>query len=58
MCLQSMLSFGISNLFLIYVMIPVLKKFVIKISKKTVGVISIILALTFVLDMILYAIIH
>lgn len=48
----------ISSLFLIYVMIPVLKKFVIKISKKTVGVISIILALTFVLDMILYAIIH
>ena len=53
-----MLSFGISSLFLIYVMIPVLKKFVIKISKKTVRVISIILVLTFVLDMILYAIIH
>lgn len=56
-CLRSILFFGISSLFLIYVIIPLLKKFAIKVSEKTLGLISILLGILFFLDVILFAII-
>lgn len=55
-CLRSVLFFGISSLFLIYVMIPILKKIVYNISKKTLGIISILLAIAFFSDIIIYGI--
>lgn len=51
-CLRSVLFFGLSSLFLIYIIVP----FIEKIYNKKIEVISIILLSIFMLDMILYRI--
>ena len=56
-CLRSILFFGISSLFLIYVMIPIIKKVVKSFSENRLSILAGILGGTFLLDMILYAII-
>ena len=56
-CFRSIAFFGISSLFLIYVMVPIIKKIVNKISERKISIISIILVTTFILDIIIYAII-
>lgn len=56
-CFRSIAFFGLSSLFLIYVMIPVLKKLTNKISEKKLSIISYTLGSIFVLDMILHSII-
>ena len=55
-CLRSVLFFGISSLFLIYIIIPLLLKTSTKISEKKLSIISYFLGITFVLDMLLYSI--
>ena len=56
-CFRSIEFFGLSSLFLIYVMVPVLKKLTNKISEKKLTVFSYSLGIVFVLDMILHSII-
>ena len=56
-CFRSILFFGLSSLFLIYSLIPALRKFVKRISQTKVTIISSLLGIIFSLDMILYAII-
>ena len=56
-CLRSVLFFGFSSLFLIYVIIPYIKKIVLKISRKKLAIISITLITIFFIDIIAYAII-
>ena len=56
-CLRSILFFGISSLFLIYIMIPALKKVVCKIPKNVLGIIAVSLSIIFIVDMIIYGII-
>ena len=56
-CLRSILFFGISSLFLIYVMIPVIKKISDKLSEKQLSIISYTLGGLFILDMLVYGII-
>lgn len=55
-CLRSILFFGISSLFLIYIIIPILKKLSIKISEKKISIISYSLGILFLLDILLYGI--
>lgn len=57
-CLRSVLFFGISSLFLIYGIIPMLKKLATKITDKNLAIISITLGILFLLDMIIYGIIN
>ena len=49
-CLRSILFFGVSSLFLIYMIIPILKTISIKISEKKFTIISICLGAIFALD--------
>ena len=56
-CLRSVLFFGISSLFLVYVMVPAVKKFSEKISEKKLAIISITLGILFLTDIILYRVI-
>lgn len=56
-CLRSVLFFGLSSLFLIYAMIPILLKIKEKISEKKLIIISLVLGLMFLIDIIAYAII-
>lgn len=56
-CFRSIMFFGISSLFLIYVMIPIMKKIVKKIPEKALTLLSRSIGSIFVLDMILHAII-
>ena len=56
-CLRSILFFGISSLFLIYVMIPIIKRTVNKISESNLNIIAIILGVLFILDIILHSMI-
>ena len=56
-CLRSILLFGISSLFLIYVVIPILKKKTQNISEKKLAVVSVTLGMLFFLDVIAYMII-
>ena len=56
-CFRSILFFGLSSLFLIYVMIPIIKKLTNKISENKLTIVTTILATLFVLDMVLHAII-
>ena len=56
-CMRSVLFFGISSLFLIYGIIPILKKLANKISEKKLSIISITLGTLFLLDMIIYGLI-
>lgn len=56
-CFRSIAFFGLSSLFLIYVMIPFLKKIAKKVSENKLSIISYTLGSLFVLDMILHAII-
>ena len=53
-CLRSVLFFGISSLFLIYIIVPLLLKISTKISEKKLNIISYLLGITFLMDMILY----
>ena len=55
-CLRSILFFGISSLFLIYLIIPILKKISTKISENKLIIISTTLKLLFWIDIILYKI--
>ena len=57
-CLRSILFFGVSSLFLVYVMIPVLKKVTSKMSEKKLAIISGILGLIFLLDIVVYSIVN
>ena len=56
-CLRSILFFGVSSLFLIYIVIPMLKKIMDKVSSRKMSIISITLGTLFALDMLIYAII-
>lgn len=56
-CLRSILFFGLSSLFLVYCMVPVLKKIATKLSDKKLGFISCILWGLFIVDMITYMVI-
>lgn len=56
-CFRSILFFGISSLFLIYTIIPYVKKFAKKIDDKKLTLISMILGCLFIIDMIAYSII-
>ena len=53
-CARSILFFGISGLFLIYMIIPILKKIIAKISEKKINIVSTVLLITFVLDIVLF----
>lgn len=55
-CLRSVLFFGLSSLFLIYGIIPILKKVKVKMPEKNLAIISCILGLLFFIDMIAYMI--
>ena len=57
-CLRSILFFGISSLFLIYLIIPFLKKIALKISEKKLFCISAILGLMFFIDIIVYRVLN
>ena len=57
-CLRSILFFGVSSLFLIYIIVPILVKLSKKIPQKVVGSIAIFLASIFILDKVLYTIIR
>lgn len=56
-CLRSVLFFGISGLFLIYIVLPIVKKYCDKLSVKTFSFISLIPGIIFVTDMITYLLI-
>lgn len=56
-CARSIIFFGLSSLFLIYVLIPLLKKMVKKFSETKITLLSSILGIAFVSDMIVYHII-
>lgn len=53
-CFRSIAFFGLSSLFLIYIMIPTLKKYVKKFSKRKLMIISYGLGIIFCLDIILH----
>ena len=57
-CLRSVLFFGLSGLFLIYIMIPILVRFIKKVNSNIIGIISYLLIVLFVLDVILFKIIN
>ena len=57
-CLRSVLFFGISSLFLIYAMIPIIKKLINKISEHNLTIVTTILGTIFLLDVILHTIIY
>ena len=57
-CLRSVLFFGISGLFLIYGMIPLIKKLVNRFEEKKIFIVSIILGILFLLDFLSYIIIN
>lgn len=56
-CLRSVLFFGVSSLFLIYGIIPCLKKIAMKISENKLSIISGFLGMMFFVDMVLYGVI-
>ena len=56
-CARSILFFGLSSLFMIYVMIPGLKWLTKKVSERNLSIISIALFFAFVLDIVIYAMI-
>ena len=53
-CLRSILFFGISGLFLIYAIIPILEKLASEISEKKLNFISRTLGILFLLDVVIY----
>ena len=55
-CLRSVLFFSLSSLFLIYLIIPFLKKITKNTKEKNLGIISISLGFLFLLDIVLYSI--
>lgn len=57
-CLRSVLFFGLSALFLQYVIYPLCKKILNKIRSKIIKVITLIPALVFILDILIYFIMH
>lgn len=56
-CFRSIATFGVSSLILIYLLIPLLQKMVQKISERKTIIISSILGITFLLDILIYAIV-
>ena len=57
-CFRSIAFFGLSSLFLIYVLIPLLKRFVKKVPEKQITMLSGILGATFLIDMMIYTILR
>lgn len=55
-CFRSILFFGLSSLFLIYMVVPSIKKIANKISEKSLAIISCTLGCIFGIDMLLYMI--
>ena len=55
-CARSVLFFGISSLFLIYVVVPLIIKLVKHVSRMKITIVSNILLFTFIIDMIIYGI--
>ena len=51
-CLRSIMFFGISGLFLMYIVIPLFKKFASKLSNRALYIITVIPALIFLIDII------
>ena len=56
-CLRSVLFFGISGLFLMYIVLPIAKKYCNKLNVKVFSLISLIPGVLFVTDMITYLLI-
>ena len=56
-CLRSVLFFGLSSLFLIYVLIPLLLKLIKKISSKKLTILSFTLGLIYLIDTVTYLIV-
>lgn len=56
-CLRSVLFFGISSLFLIYIIIPLLIRLFKRVSSKKIRIISYILLAVYLIDIVLYGII-
>lgn len=56
-CLRSVLLFGFSGLFLVYMVIPILKKIITRIPRKIGLVVSYTLSMLFLFDIIVYMII-
>lgn len=57
-CFRSIFFFGLSSLILIYIIIPILKKLVLRISEKKIAIISCSLGSLFFIDMILHGIVN
>ncbi|MBR2705073.1 MAG: putative ABC transporter permease [Clostridia bacterium] len=55
-CLRSVLLFGFSGLFIIYVLVPILKKIAIKVSEKKFAIVSCTIWGLFMIDVIAYMI--
>ena len=54
-CLRSTLFFGLSSLFLIYIVIPLLKKVVFKVEENRLEFFSFLLGFLFLIDVIIYS---
>ena len=52
-CLRSILFFGVSGLFLIYCIIPILKKVANSISEKALTLVALIPSITFIIDILI-----
>lgn len=57
-CLRSILFFGISSLFLIYAVVPIIKKLAVKIAEKKLAIVSYTLSGLFFFDVIMYMILN
>ena len=57
-CLRSILFFGISSLFLIYAVVPIIKKLAVKISENKLAIVSYTLSGLFFFDVIMYMILN
>ena len=57
-CLRSILFFGISGMILNYLLVPLLNKIMKKINYKVLNVICIVLISLFVIDVVVYMILH
>lgn len=55
-CLRSILCFGLSSLFLVYIIIPYIIKITKKMTKKKLAILAITIAIILTLDVVLYSI--
>ena len=56
-CFRSIITFGVSSLVLIYLLIPLLQNWIRRISERKAIIISSFLGIIFLLDMIVYTIV-